>query len=176
MNTPIRKKELIKAERLTLRPMTEKDTDALVSLLRDPVITKTFMVPLYETRAEYEALAAKLIEFSRPEDTVHLQYAVCLGERLIGFVNDCGIEEDSIEIGYVIDPVFHGHGYATEAVKAILPELREMGFRRVEAGYFEENPASLRVMEKCGMHRTGKAETGEYRGQTHRCLYCEIEL
>ena len=176
MPIPIHEKELIQTERLTLHPLTENDVDALVGLLTDPVITKTFMVPLYETRAEYEDLARKLISFSAIEDTVHLTVGVYLADRLIGFINDCGIEEDSIEIGYVIDSSLHGHGYATEAVKAILPELRDMGFKKVEAGYFEENPASRRVMEKCGMHATEEEDSGEYRGQIHRCLYCAIEF
>ena len=30
-----------------------------------------------------------------------------------------------------------------------------MGFRKVTAGYFAENTASRRVMEKCGMRREG---------------------
>ena len=51
------------------------------------------------------------------------------------FINDCGIKGEEIEIGYVIHPDHQGHGYATEAVRAIICELREMGFRKVIAGY-----------------------------------------
>ena len=49
-----------------------------------------------------------------------------------------------------------GHGYATEAVRAVLEELRDMGFRRVTAGYFEGNEASHRVMEKCSSDARSK--------------------
>ena len=51
----------------------------------------------------------------------------------------------------MIHPDYQGCGYATEAVGAVLRELREMGFRKVIAGFFSENSARRRVMEKCGI-------------------------
>lgn len=48
-----------------------------------------------------------------------------------------------------------------------------MGFRKVKAGYFEENEASRRVMEKCGMKQLSYTDEIEYRGITHKCLYYE---
>lgn len=93
---------------------------------------------------------------------------------MIGFVNDCEIGDDEIEIGYVIHPQYQGRGYATEAVHAVIAELREMGFRKVTAGYFSENTASLRVMEKCGMQKTTITDEEDYRGKRHICKYCEI--
>ena len=107
---------------------------------------------------------------------IHLKLTLSIyreGE-LIGFINDCGVEGDEIEIGYVIHPRCQNHGYASEAVHAVLAELREMGFKRVTAGYFAENTASLRVMEKCGMRRTDKTDTVTYRSKLHHCHYCEI--
>ena len=50
-----------------------------------------------------------------------------------------------------------------------------MGYSRVIAGHFEENPASRRVMEKCGMGPMDREENIEYRGVPHRCLYRAIE-
>lgn len=176
MKLPIKKKKMIITERLTLHPTSEQDIEGLVSLLTNEEITKTFMVPKYETDEEYAALARKLVEFSRIEDTVHLEYGIYLQGKIIGFINDCGIDEDTIEIGYVIHPDYKGNGYATEAVKAVIEDLRDMGFRKVKAGYFEENPASCRVMEKSGMHKTDEEDEEEYRGTVHRCLYCEILL
>ncbi len=174
MALPIREKTQIKTERLILKPYSEQDMDALINLLTDPEITSTFMVPEMGSRSCAEELVKKLIGFSQPDDTKHLEYGIYLGEKMIGFVNDCGVEEDEIEIGYVIHPQYQGHGYATEAVHTVLAELREMGFRKVTAGYFAENTASLRVMEKCGMQRTTITEEEDYRGKRHLCRYCEI--
>lgn len=146
----------------------------LVELLTHPQITKTFMVPTYNSPKEYEDLAEKLIAFSQMNDTKHLGYGIYREEKLIGFLNDCGIEGREIEIGYVIHPLYQGHGYATEALNALLTELRAMGFCTVRAGYFQKNIASRRVMEKCGMHPIEKTEIEEYRGEQQMCLYCEI--
>ena len=135
MALPIKKKALIKTERLIIKPFSAADVDGLVNLLLNPEITKTFMVPKFESVEQMKDLAEKLIEFSREEDTTHLEYGICLNGKIIGFINDCGIKDEEIEIGYVIHPDNQGHGYATEAVRAIICELREMGFRKVIAGY-----------------------------------------
>ena len=135
MALPIKKKALIKTERLIIKPFSAADVDGLVNLLLNPEITKTFMVPKFESVEQMKDLAEKLIEFSREEDTTHLEYGICLNGKIIGFINDCGIKDEEIEIGYVIHPDHQGHGYATEAVRAIICELREMGFRKVIAGY-----------------------------------------
>ena len=55
---------------------------------------------------------------------------------MIGFVNDCGYDDEAIELGYVIDPAFQGRGFATEAVNAVINELREMGFKKGCGGLF----------------------------------------
>ena len=176
MTLPIKKKREIKAERLTLRPYSERDISSLIDLLTNPEVTSTFMVPEMESRSCAEELVRKLIVFSQPDDTKHLEYGIYLSEKLIGFINDCGAEDDEIEIGYVIHPQYQGHGYATEAVHTVIAELREMGFRKVTAGYFSENTASLRVMEKCGMQKTTITDEEDYRGRHHICRYCEIYL
>lgn len=136
MNISIKKKPLVQTERLTIKPYSAADKEQLAELLTNEEITETFMVPDFENREQVYSLAEKLIAFSSLEDTAHLEYGVYLDNRMIGFVNDCGTEEDAIEIGYVIHPKYQGHGYATEAVKAVLKELQEMGFQKVTAGFF----------------------------------------
>lgn len=170
------KKRRIQTARLELKPYSAQDIGALAALLMNPEIAKTFMVSEFESIAQAKALAEKLVDFSRIEDVRHLEYGIYLNGALIGFVNDCGIEDDEIEIGYVVHPEYQGRGYASEAVKAVLGELRETGFRKVSAGYFAENEASRRVMEKCGMKPVERTDEEEYRGKKHLCRYCEIEF
>lgn len=105
------------------------------------------MVPEFKNTDEAAALARKLVSFSSPDDTRHLEYGIYLNGCLIGFIIDCGAEGNEIEIGYVIHPDYQGRGYATEAVKAVIGELRDMGFGEVTAGFFAGNTASRRVME-----------------------------
>lgn len=174
MARSIRKKALLQTERLILKPYSKQDTNGLIDILTTPEVTDTFMVPEMESRRHLEELVQKLIAFSQIEDDKHLEYGIYLNGQIIGFVNDCGIEDDEIEIGYVVHPRYQGHGYAAEAVQAVLTELREMGFQKIIAGYFSENTASLRVMQKCGMQQTDQTEEVEYRGRKHICRYCEL--
>ena len=104
MALPIRKKAQIKTERLILKPYSELDIGALIDLLTNPEVTSTFMVPEMESRSCAEELVKKLIVFSQPDDAKHLEYGIYMSEKLIGFINDCGVEGDEIEIGYVIHP------------------------------------------------------------------------
>ncbi len=73
------------------------------------------------------------------------------------------------EIGYVINPKYAGHGFATEAGRLVLKfGFEKLGLNRIEARYMVENTASRRVMEKIGMTYEGTARSlmfvkGKYR-------------
>ena len=81
---------------------------------------------------------------------------------------------DGFEVGYHIGKEYTKNGYATEAVKAMIPDLFSRGFEAVTAGALAENAASLRVMQKCGMQLQEFTEDIEYRGTTHKCIYYAI--
>jgi RimJ/RimL family protein N-acetyltransferase len=58
------------------------------------------------------------------------------------------------ELGWVLDPAYTGHGYATEAVRELLRYcFQDLGVRRVTANCFLENATSWRLMERVGMRR-----------------------
>lgn len=64
----------------------------------------------------------------------------------------------AVEIGYGFAPADWGQGYATEAVRALTAHfLQEPGVRTVTAQTAVANPASRRVLEKCGFRQTGTA-------------------
>ena len=176
MKRPILKKECIVTNRLKLHPYWKEDRVRLVEMMRNPEITETFMVPDYSEESQFYTLADKLIEYSQIEDTTHFEYGVYLDDYMIGFVNDCGYDDENIEVGYVIDPAYKGQGFATEAVTAAINEFREMGFKKVIAGFFEGNIGSQKVMEKCGMRLNGKSDKEEYHGKVLMCYECGMEL
>jgi RimJ/RimL family protein N-acetyltransferase len=69
------------------------------------------------------------------------------------------------ELGWVLHPSHTGHGYATEAVRALLDiAFDELGLRRVTAACFAANESSWRLMERVGMRR----ETYNVRDSLHR--------
>jgi RimJ/RimL family protein N-acetyltransferase len=66
--------------------------------------------------------------------------------------------QGAVEIGYGFAPADWGQGYATEAVRALTAHfLQESGVRTVTAQTAVANPASRRVLEKCGFRQTGTA-------------------
>ena len=70
----------------------------------------------------------------------------------IGCVDLVGTNSVGVpEIGYVLMYEHWGHGIMTEAVKAVIDELFRNGFDKISACHNIDNPASGRVMEKCGM-------------------------
>jgi RimJ/RimL family protein N-acetyltransferase len=78
------------------------------------------------------------------------------GERTAGI---CGLIQrdglETVDIGFAFLPQFWGRGYATEAASAVLAMAPGHGLDVVLAVAKPENLASLRVLEKIGMARTG---------------------
>ncbi|MGA8248409.1 MAG: GNAT family protein [Nocardioides sp.] len=63
-------------------------------------------------------------------------------------------DQQQAEIGWVLDPEHQGHGYVTEAVTELVRVcFEELGIRRLTAAAFNDNAASLAVMERLGMRR-----------------------
>lgn len=168
-----KKQPILQTQRLTLKAYEDSDAAAMVDILCNAEIKKTFMIPDFASRQQAEALFYRLKEFSRSDD--RFEYGIYLQGTLIGFLNDCDMEGDTIEVGYVIHPDYQGKGYATEALRAAIKELFRMGYCHVTAGFFEENPASGRVMEKCGMHKLPLEKDEEYQGSLHHTLYYGID-
>ena len=64
------------------------------------------------------------------------------------------VKRRTAEIGYWLAEPFWGRGIATDAVRALVPiAFDRMGMVRIEAGIHSDNPASMRVLEKCGFAR-----------------------
>ncbi len=160
------KRNEIQTERLLLRRLEDGDKNALLRMAADERIRRTYMLPDLPSAAQADAFFGRMKEISRSDQ--HFLYGITLEGVLIGMSNDCELSAAEAELGYFISPECWGHGYATEALRALTGELFRLGYRRVTAGYFEGNEASRRVMEKCGMHplekKTARSLTGEWNG------------
>lgn len=90
--------------------------------------------------------------------------------KMIGTVGYARLdfENNSAEIGYVLNPDYWRRGYATEAVAKVIDYgFHELNLHRIEARYIVGNEVSRRVMEKCGMtfegiHRSSLFVKDEY--------------
>jgi RimJ/RimL family protein N-acetyltransferase len=104
-------------------------------------------------------------------------FAIVIGEEAIGGIGltlGDDVFRRSAEIGYWRGEPFWGRGIATEALRAVTEyALQYFDICRLEAGVFEWNPASMRVLEKAGYLREGRARLGVTKdGRTgDRVLY-----
>ena len=164
----------IETERLILRPLEERDREKLIRMAKDERVNATYMIPELESEALENAFFDSMCEYTG--NGKRFAYGIALGSgELIGFINDCELNGTRAELGYFIGFEHWNRGYASEALKAAIDALFEMGYTYLKAGHFKENAASRRVMEKCGMKPLEGEENLEYRGKTHRCLYMAIE-
>lgn len=158
---------------ISLKTLSKSDLTDCVAILKNDVVKKTYMLPDFANDEEAVKLFDRLLELS-VEDNRYVR-GIYLDEKLIGIINDTEIFGAQIEIGWALHPDFHGKGYATQAVKYAVNDLFAKGFKVVVAGAFSENTASMRVMEKAGMHRIEKTEEISYRGENHTCIFYQIE-
>lgn len=80
------------------------------------------------------------------------------------------------EIGYWIARPYWGQGYATEAAGGVLEVARLLGYRRLHAGHFIDNPASGRVLRKLGFVPTGVTRPRLSCARGHEVLAHEYAL
>jgi len=89
-------------------------------------------------------------------------WAIELDGELIGSIGcaqpDLNLGE--IKFGYALSRAYWGHGYMTEALTAVINHLFALGYNRITANHYLENPASGRVMEKCGLRFEGIIRDG----------------
>lgn len=92
----------------------------------------------------------------------------CVWERETGeLVGDCSLHYDATfrdwELSYGVRRDRWGHGYATEAARAAVRYgFETMRVARIVADVDPANPASSRVLEKCGFVRVGELEDGRF--------------
>ena len=89
-------------------------------------------------------------------------------------IGTCGftsfsIENNSAEIGYVLNKRYWGKGIAPRAAKMVMEYgFSELDLNRIEARYMVENDASRRVMEKCLMKPEGILRAAIYSKKRYR--------
>jgi RimJ/RimL family protein N-acetyltransferase len=72
-------------------------------------------------------------------------------------------EHGTGEIGYVFNPDYAGHGYATEAARALLHlGFADLGLRRIVARTDARNTASAAVLRRVGMRQEAHLVENEW--------------
>jgi RimJ/RimL family protein N-acetyltransferase len=157
----------LETDRLRLRPFTAGDFEALSAYQSRPDVTRFLY---WEARSPQEVRAALEKKIAsraiRSEgDALALAVELRSTSQVIGdFILQLTSEQHrTAELGYIIHPDHHGHGYATEAGRVLLGIAFEfLSLHRVVAGLDARNVASARVLEKLGMRKEAHFVENEF--------------
>lgn len=149
----------MKTNRITLRPWQESDAEALFKYASDPEVGPRAGWPVHKSLEESLDVIRNIftndhtwaIELNETGEAIG-----CIGYYPSGESN-IGIGEDDAEIGYWVAKPYWNKGICTEALRLMIDySFNVKGFHTLWCDYFVDNPASGRVMEKCGFQDTGK--------------------
>lgn len=148
----------VRTERLTLRPANVDDLEATWAIRRLTAVSE-WITRAPATLDEYRE------QFTDPSSLAK-SLVIELDGDLIGdlmvAIGDAWSQAEiadhamsvQADLGWTLHPDQHGHGYATEAVRAVLRIcFEDLGLRRVTADCFAGNEPSWRLMERLGMRR-----------------------
>jgi ribosomal-protein-alanine N-acetyltransferase len=144
--------------RCTLRPWRRGDEPALVRHANNRNVSRNLRdrFPYPYTAADAAEWIARASDQSRPTS-----FAIVVdGEPVGGIGIELGTDvfRRSAEIGYWLGEPFWGRGLATEALRALTDyAFVHFDLCRLEAGVFDWNPASARVLEKAGYVLEGRS-------------------
>ncbi|WKU06788.1 GNAT family N-acetyltransferase [Micromonospora sp. HUAS LYJ1] len=147
----------LRTPRLSLRPVGDDDVDRILEYRNLPEVTYWLL------RTEVEPAAFRAAWRRAADDPDDHSRAVVLDGLVIGTVSLDVLDgmgqpgmptRTEAQLGYIFDPAHGGRGYATEAVAAMVAyAFTRLGVRRITAGCFADNLASVRVLEKVGLRR-----------------------
>lgn len=148
----------VRTSRLLLRPLDASDTDALIAYRSLEDVCRYVPFEPMDAEAVGERLRNGWSRTTLDAEGQALTLGVELAEsrRLIGDVMLAwhSAEHRGGEVGWVLHPGHSGHGYATEAARAVLRlAFDELGLHRMVARVDARNVASLRLAERLGMRR-----------------------
>lgn len=158
---------VLESERLTLRRLLPGDADPMFRCMCDPAV-REFMA-IHPGKLLFPGRLYRYFEESY-RFLRDLHFAVVRkGEG--DWIGLCSLQHwDALgrkaRLGYLISPAYRNMGYATEAAEQVL----EFAFGTLELGCVEarlhpDNPASERVLRKCGLREAGSISEAGRAGE-----------
>src|SRR6201996_7396366 len=144
--------------RLRLRPFGDADTDGLFALQSNPSVLRYWDAPPWRERGRAERFLTACRQMAEEGTGARLAVDRVSDGTFIGWcsLNPGNPDFRSASLGYCFSDAAWGHGYATEAARALLRwAFSTLDLNRVQAETDTRNLASARVLEKLGFVREG---------------------
>jgi RimJ/RimL family protein N-acetyltransferase len=148
---------VLETKRLAMRAPRLKDAKTVATLANDRRIAEN----VARISHPYKVSDAESFIDSANKAGGEAVFLITLRDETV--IGACGlvIQEQTPELGYWLGVPYWGKGYATEALHAVIDyAFTDLSYEALQAGARVTNPASRRVLEKCGFQWTG---VGLYR-------------
>ncbi len=148
-----------------LQPWDKKDSGELASVADNKNIARNMVdsFPFPYTLKDAEGW----VEIASGKNKMDKTFVIEFDGKLaggVGFDLKDGLREGVADGGYWLGEEFWGKGIVSEAWGLVVDYIFEnFDVRKVEAGVFSWNPASVRVLEKCGFKREAVLREGVVR-------------
>lgn len=167
----------IETDKLILKAQTMNEQKRLWEILMIPDVNKYFLTvpPKFREKLKNWDKQQKFYEddMKHANDNNVFRWSIFLKEtgECIGRLSchEAHDEDESINnpnirgVGWIIDSKFQGHGYGTEAAKAMIDFMfLECEIEQIITGAAICNPASWRIMEKLGFESQEKTKMTQY--------------
>lgn len=137
-----------------VRDWKDGDREALLRFANDRRVWRNLKDRFPHPYGEAEADAWLALNREHPDSGNWAIEVNALAVGGIGIKPGADVYAKTANIGYWLGAPFWGRGIMTAAVRAVADyALSQRGVRRLEAMVYEWNPASMRVLEKCGFTR-----------------------
>jgi len=196
----------METERILLRPWRDSDAEVLYKWASDPDVgPRAGWAPHQSVEESLEIIRTVFNDGANRTQSSSLELLRCsqsshscndalhtwaielkeTGEAIgaMGYGPSCECDLPAREgeplIGYWVAKPYWNKGICTEALRLMLDHIRETtDIKSLISGHFTDNPASGRVMEKCGFVPTGETciDANQYQGADRPIRVLRLEL
>lgn len=171
----------METDRIILRPWLDSDAEALFKYASDPDVGPRAGWPPHQNVEE----SLEIIRTLFHNDTTWAIELKESGEAIgaMGYGPSCECQlparENEPLIGYWVAKPYWNRGICTEALRLMTDHIRKTtDIKSLISGHYIDNPASGRVMEKCGFVATGETciDPSQYQGENRPIRVLRLEL
>ena len=171
----------LRTDRLVLSVPDQSDADDVVAYANDPDVIAYTPVPVPYGHAEARHWITEVVRPGWAADTRY-EFGIRRADdlRLLGTVGLFGFVDGAAEIGYAVHPDGRGHGFVTEAARAVLdwafaPTPQGLGFVRVQWRAIATNTPSAAIAQRLALRYEGRLRSGvSHRGARHDQLIAAV--
>ena len=145
------KKEILITERLILRKFRSDDSEAMFNnWTNDKEVAKYTAWVEHKSVDVTKYLVDMWLEAYKDEKTERFIITLKGNDEPVGMIDIAHFNDDIPEVGYCLSRKCWGKGYMTEACRAFVNYLFELGYPKILIRADKRNIGSNRVIEKCG--------------------------